>query len=179
MKSIKLKDHPGENFTDCCKAILVDAERLGSAEPCKPEHLGYIIRIFEDTSDSRLRLWETQKYKEVIDFIKKVRVCDEDVIQPDDISNYGSPVQEAIREQRNIFESKRWEPTDNKKNYKYEYLLLMNFTVEIEDTVNKTAHNFYFKIHHKGRDNRSGVGSSTKSVVTCNKCGKKFHMKSN
>ena len=62
MKSLKLKSYPGENVTDCCAAILVDAERLESAGALKPEHLGCIIRIFEDTSDSRFRLWVIQKY---------------------------------------------------------------------------------------------------------------------
>ena len=56
MKSIKMKSYPGENVTDYCAAILVDAERLESAGAFKPEHLGYIIRFFEDTSDSRFRL---------------------------------------------------------------------------------------------------------------------------
>ena len=45
MKSLKLKSYPGENVTDCCAAILVDAEHLESAGALKPEHLGYIIRI--------------------------------------------------------------------------------------------------------------------------------------
>ena len=65
MKSLKLKIYPGENVTDCCAAILVDAERLESVGAFKPDHLGYITRIFEDTSDSRFRLWAIQKYKEV------------------------------------------------------------------------------------------------------------------
>ena len=52
MKSLKLKSYPGENVTDFCAAILVDAERLDSYGAFKPEHLGYITRIFEDTSDS-------------------------------------------------------------------------------------------------------------------------------
>ena len=54
--SLKLKSYPGENITDCCTLILEDAERLGSAVAFKPEHLGYITRIFEDTSDSIFRL---------------------------------------------------------------------------------------------------------------------------
>ena len=49
MKSLKLKIYPGEKITDCCAAILVDAERLESAGAFKPDHLGYITHIFEDT----------------------------------------------------------------------------------------------------------------------------------
>ena len=53
MKSLKLKSYPGENVTDFCAEILLDAVRLESSGAFKPEHLGYITRIFEDTSDSR------------------------------------------------------------------------------------------------------------------------------
>ena len=65
MKSLKLKSYPGENVTDGCAAILVDAERLDSAGDFNPEHLGYTTCIFKDNSDSRFRLWDIQKYKEV------------------------------------------------------------------------------------------------------------------
>ena len=63
MKILKLKSYPGENVTDFCAAILMDSECPESFGAFKPEHLGYIIRIFEDTSDSRFRLWAIQKYK--------------------------------------------------------------------------------------------------------------------
>ena len=95
MKSLKLKSYTGENVTDCCAAILVDAERLESAGAFKPEHLGYITRIFEDTSDPRLRLWDIHKYKEVTEFIKKLRVYDMDVLSQEDLITYESLVQEA------------------------------------------------------------------------------------
>ena len=77
-----------------------------------------------------------------------------------------------MREYRNIFDSKRWEPTDNKKIYKDEPLLLVAFNVSIEAPVNNTVEEDYCKIHHKDKDNKSVVGSSTKSVVTFHKCGK-------
>ena len=35
----------------------------------------YIIHIFEDNSDYRFHLWEIQKYKEFMEFIKKLCVC--------------------------------------------------------------------------------------------------------
>ena len=56
MKSLKLKINPGENVSDFCAEILVDAERLKIAGTFKPEHLGYITRIFENTSDYIFRL---------------------------------------------------------------------------------------------------------------------------
>ena len=72
-KSLKLKIYLGENVTDCCAEILVDAERLESARAFKPEHLGYITCIFEGTSDSIFRLWDIKKYKEVTKFLDKLR----------------------------------------------------------------------------------------------------------
>ena len=107
MKSLKLKSYPGENVTDCYAAILVDAKRLESDGAFKPEHLGYIIRIFEDTSDSRFRLWDIQKYKEVTEFIKKLRICDIYVLSQEDLITYESLVQEATREYRDLVDSKR------------------------------------------------------------------------
>ena len=102
MQSFKLKSYLGETVTDCCAAILVDAERLESAGSFKPEHLGYITHIFEDTSESRFFLWDIKKYKEVMEFIKKLRVCDMDVISQEDIITYESLVQEATQEYRDI-----------------------------------------------------------------------------
>ena len=97
MKSLKLKSYPGENVMDCCAAILVDAERLESARVFNPDHLGYITHIFEDTSDSRFRLWDIHKFKEVTEFINKLRVCDMDAISQEELITYESIVQEATR----------------------------------------------------------------------------------
>ena len=66
-------------------------------------------------------------------------MCDEDVIQTYDIITYGFLVQEALREYRNIVDSKRWEPTDSKNFSKDKPLLLMVYIVEIESPINKTV----------------------------------------
>ena len=71
---------------------MIYAEHLESAGAFNTEHLGYITNIFEDTSDSRFRLWDIQKYKEVTEFIKKLRVCDMDVISQEDLITYESLV---------------------------------------------------------------------------------------
>ena len=55
-KSLKLKIYPGEDFTDFCAAILIDAERFDISGVFKSDHLGYITCIFEDTSESRFCL---------------------------------------------------------------------------------------------------------------------------
>ena len=108
MKSLKLKDRLGQNVTDFCGAILVDAELLESDGSFNPDNLGYIICIFQDISDSRFHLWKTQKYKDVMEFIKKFCLCDKYVMQPNYIITYGYLVQEAMCEYHIIVDSKRW-----------------------------------------------------------------------
>ena len=46
LKCLKLNNHTGDNFTELCAAILVDAEQLESTGDFNPEHLGYIAHIF-------------------------------------------------------------------------------------------------------------------------------------
>ena len=92
MTSLKLKDHLEDNVADWRDAIVVYYGRLESAGVFKTDHLVYIVHIFEDNYDSRLHLRATQKYKEVVEFIKKLCVCDKYDIQTNDIINYGSHI---------------------------------------------------------------------------------------
>ena len=55
----------------------------------------------------------------------------------------------------------------------------MASTVVIEAPLDKNVENFYCKICHKVKDNKSVVSSYNKSVATFHKCGKKGHLKSN
>ena len=132
MNSLKLKSHPEKNLTDFCASILLDSERLESAGAFKPEHLWYITRTFEDTYDSRFNLWEINKYKEVMKFIKKHRVCDMDVISPEELITYESFLQEATREYHNIVNSKWWEPATVKDKYKEKPPVPKAYTVAID-----------------------------------------------
>ena len=63
-----------------------------------------------------------------MEFVKKPFVCDEEVMQTDDIITYGFLVQEFLREYSSIVNSKRWEPTDIKNISKNESLLLTTST---------------------------------------------------
>ena len=69
----------------------------------------------DDTSDSRFRLWAIQKYEEVKEFIKKLRVCEMDVLSQEDLITYESLVQQATREYRDLVDSKPWEPATSKE----------------------------------------------------------------
>ena len=87
-KSLKLKSYTGENVIYCCAAISADAEQLESDGDFNIEHLGYIDHIFEDTSEPIFCIWGIQKYKEVMDFIKKLCVCDMDFISKEELITY-------------------------------------------------------------------------------------------
>ena len=132
MNSLKFNSYPENNNTYFCAKILVDAERLGVSGAFKPEHIRYITRIFEDTSDSRFRLWGIQKYKEVTQFIKKLCLYDMDVISKEDLITYDSLVQEATREYRDLVDSKRWEPATSKEKSQDQPSLPKAYTVDIE-----------------------------------------------
>ena len=56
MKSLKLNDYLVWDVSDFYDAILLNVESLESDGTVKPEHLGYSIRIFGDTSDSIFHL---------------------------------------------------------------------------------------------------------------------------
>ena len=53
LKIIKLKRYFGENISDLRAKILVEYELLESAGALDTNQLGYITRIFENSSDSR------------------------------------------------------------------------------------------------------------------------------
>ena len=88
-------------------AILENVEGLENDGAFKPEHLGYIISTFENTSDSRFIIWATQKYKEVMEFVKKPLLSDKYVMHTNDITTYGLLAQESLREYSNIVNSKQ------------------------------------------------------------------------
>ena len=56
MKNLKLNDHLDRGVADCYDAILVNVESFDSARAFKPDHLGYSICVFEDTSDARFHI---------------------------------------------------------------------------------------------------------------------------
>ena len=108
-------------------------------------------------------------------FVKCFFVCDEEVMQTDNIITYCFLVKEALREYSNIVDSNWWVSTDSKKNSKDETLFMMASNVAIEYPVNNTVKKFYNKNRHKGKDNNSAVEWFRKSAVTCHKCGKRGH----
>ena len=109
-------------------------------------------------------------------FIKKLRVCDMDVISQEDLITYESLVQEATREYLDIVDSKGWEPATSKEKSQDQPSLLKAYTVVIEQSKNKALKQVNFKSRRSGNGSGYGRGSFARSYITCHKCGKKFHI---
>ena len=109
--------------------------------------------------------------------LKKLRVCDMDVLSQEDLITYESLVQEATREYRDLVDSKRWEPATRKEKSQDQPLLPKAYTVAIEQSINKALKHVDFKIRRSGNSSGSGRGSSARSDITCHKCVKKGHIK--
>ena len=123
LNCLKLKDRQGDNVAQLCAEILVNANRIESAEAFKTQRLGYITLIFQNTSDPRFHIRATQKYKDIKQFIKKLHICDKGSIQTEDFITYGYLGQEDMGEYHNIVTSKQWEPTDIKESLKMSIFL--------------------------------------------------------
>ena len=96
--SLKLNRYTGENFAYWFDTILVGDDIIESVGAFKSDQLSYITWIIEDTYDYMFYLWEIKKYMEVTEFIKKLRMCDKDVMQPKSLITYEFLVKEAMHE---------------------------------------------------------------------------------
>ena len=90
LKILKLKCHLEENVADFCAAILLHANIIEGG--FKSNKFWYITCIFENTYDTRFRIWSTKKYIEVTGYTKKRYLCDEYFMQPEGIITYDSLV---------------------------------------------------------------------------------------
>ena len=105
------------------------------------------------------------------EFIKKLRVCDMDVLSQEDLITYESLVQEDTREYRNLVDSKRWEPATSKEKSQDQPSLPKAYTVAIEKSINKALKQVDFKSRRSGNGSGSGKGSFSRSYGKCHKSG--------
>ena len=106
LKNIKIRRYLEDNLEDLRNTILLYSKYLENDRQFKPVHLGFTTNIFETTSNYRFCFWYIQRHTEVSKVIKKLHVCDEDIIQPEEIIIYESLVQEATHECFNLVDSK-------------------------------------------------------------------------
>ena len=93
-----------------------------------------------------------------------------------DLITYEPLVQKATREYRDLVDSKQWEPATSKEKSQDQPSLPKAYTVDIEQLINKTFQQVYFKSRRSGNVSGSGIGSFARSYMTCHKCGKKVHI---
>ena len=96
--SLKIKIYPGKNVPDLCASIQVGDDCLESFGSFKPENLRDINRILQDNFDYRFNLWVIHKYKDVTEFLNKLYLCEDYIIQPEYLNNYNSHVKQVMRE---------------------------------------------------------------------------------
>ena len=70
-------------------------------------------------------------------------------------------------------DSKRWEPATSKEKSQYQPSLPKSCNLFIEKSINKALNQVGFKSRRSGDGSGSERGSSTRSDITCHKCGKK------
>ena len=76
-------------------------------EPLSPSTSAISFAYLRILPNSRFQIWGTQKYKDVMEFVKKPLLCDKDVMHTNDITTYGLLTQESLREYSNIVNSKK------------------------------------------------------------------------
>ena len=111
-----------------------------------------------------------------MNFIKKIRLCDMDVLSQEYLIPYESLVQEATRECRDLVDSKRWEPATSKGKSQDQPSPPKAYTVAIEQSTNKYLKQVDFKSRGSVNGSGSEKGSFARSDEKCHKCGKKGHI---
>ena len=96
-----------------------------------------------------------------------------DILSQEDLITYESLVQEATQEYRDLVDSKRWELATSKEKSQYQPSLPKAYTVAIEHSINKALKQVDFNSRRSGNGSGSGKGSSSRSDITCHRCGKK------
>ena len=74
---------------------------------------------------------KTHKYKNVTEFIKKICLCDMDIIKAEKLITYESLVQEDIHKYHDLVNSNRWGSASGKEKSQDQTLLPNEHTLEI------------------------------------------------
>jgi len=172
LKKLTLKNYPGENVEQCCADIVMYAEQLDSAGSFEAPLLCSIAKTFESASEERFRLWGMKTYDRCKDYVKSLRIMDEDTVDADRRITYESLTQDAIVEYRDLIGSNRWsaavtsKATDEDIPAAYKALIDAHVSSALQQV----------KFDQKTSSGTSnGGGSRGGSNITCHKCGKVGH----
>ena len=106
-------------------------------------------------------------------------VCGTDIISKEDLITYESLVKKATQEYDDLVDSKWWEPDTRKTKYQDQPSVPKAYTVDIKQSIIKALKQVDFKSRRGGNGGCYGGGSSTRSDITCHKCGKRDHVQKN
>ena len=116
LRKMKLTDFPSENVIDCSAKVLRLAERLDSAGKFEPNLLCSVTRIFEHTTDERLKLFVYDKYSKCSALVKKLKVISIDSLRNDEVFTYEDLLKDFTEHYRMLVDSGRWSVSSNKKS---------------------------------------------------------------
>ena len=85
-----------------------------------------------------------------------------DVIQPEELITYGPLVKEAMREYRDLLDSKQREHAAIEEKYQVKPSIPKTYPMEIENPFNKDLNKVDFRSHNGGNGSGSGGGSYIK-----------------
>ena len=127
LRKMKLTDFAGENVVDCAAKVLRLAERLDSAGEFDPNLLCAIARIFEHTSDEKLKLFTYTKYDKCSALVKKLKVNTLESLNEDEFFTYEDLLKDFTEQYRLLVDSGRWSvASGSKSQVNLSCLLLMS-----------------------------------------------------
>ena len=171
LKTIKLKDFPGENVQDCVAKILDLCERLESGGAFDNQLICSIMKIFENASDKKFQLWAMNEYRACANYVKQQRLG----LTPPTSITYESICQDAVNEYRSLVDSKRWGPSGSQKYD--EPTLPKAYAAEIT----KTIQNALKQKEFSQVSSPTSTASTSKPIdmknIICYECGERGHFK--
>ena len=167
LRKMKLTDFAGENVVDCAAKILRLAERLDAAGEFEENLLCVIARIFEHTSDERLKLFTYSKYDKCSALVKKLKVNLLESLPANEVFTYEDLLKDFTEEYHMLVDSGRWSVSAGSKK-SGEPELPAAYSAQITKSVNSAL-----KMAGIG----SGSPAKSKEIPTCTHCKKKGHTK--
>ena len=165
LRQIKLKDYPGENVEACAEQILQYSERLYCAGAFEDDLLCDILRIFEEATDGKFRLWAMNQYRECKDYVKSRRLGKKTSVA----FTYDDICEKAVSEYQDLVDSGRWELKGVEKNTE-EPELPKSYKAEITSAVKKAFNQTSSSGNGHGHGNSKGSGNSNEGQGNRNKC---------
>jgi hypothetical protein len=178
LKSLTLKQFPGENVVDLNKKVTALCERLDSADMMGPgdDLLTKIVKIYESSSEPRFNQWAYSTYDLVLKFVEACRVASPDVLTIDKF-DYEKLVKISNKKYRDMAGANRWGPMLKSKQEQGEPTMPAGYMAVIQKAMLATLKQQGFAAGPTTKTPSEGAASGPRdmSTVVCHKCKKKGH----